>query len=75
MRRVRELYEGFEREMRGILEERRREIVAEEKEDGAEDKNDLLSALVRANMREEGKAKLSEQELGTLPFFRFLLLC
>ncbi|GAA6010361.1 hypothetical protein JCM10207_005192 [Rhodosporidiobolus poonsookiae] len=59
LRRVRTAYEQFEEQLRAMIETRRGEIERGE----ADEKHDLLTALVRANMREEGKNKLSDQEL------------
>ncbi|GAA6040777.1 hypothetical protein JCM8097_003295 [Rhodosporidiobolus ruineniae] len=58
--RVRTGFEQFEGHLKKILSDRREELQHEE---GGEEKHDLLSAIVRANMREEGKNRLTDQEL------------
>lgn len=62
---VRGAYEEFEREMRSIVEKRREEMASGE----GEERTDILSAFVRANLREEGKNRLSDQELRTFSPF------
>ncbi|GAA5890891.1 hypothetical protein JCM6882_008847 [Rhodosporidiobolus microsporus] len=60
VRRVNGDFEHFEGELKRIIKERREEVVKGE----ADEKHDLLTALVRANLAEaEAKNKLSDQEL------------
>ncbi|GAA6040776.1 hypothetical protein JCM8097_003294 [Rhodosporidiobolus ruineniae] len=61
IQRVRAGYQAFEDALKEIIEQRRKEIVAETEE--GDKKQDLLSAIVRANLREEGKNRLSDREL------------
>lgn len=53
-------YKEFERALKAIIAERRADV-------DRSDRNDLLAALCAANEGEEGKAKLSDTELGA-PF-------
>ncbi|GAA5853468.1 hypothetical protein JCM8547_002467 [Rhodosporidiobolus lusitaniae] len=59
LQRIQSAYDEFEKQLKQVIQDRRDEIVS----GVADDKHDLLSALVRANLLEEGRNKLSDQEL------------